>query len=104
MPFETAHLNAVAFLGNIAPHILTRLQALALQAALDVVQTFCTTVVVAHRLSTIRNADSIAVLQVGSRLHKAGQKKNCSLQARQADWNAAYRDVYGGGIKATKVE
>ena len=41
-----------------------------MQAALDRVQTFCTTVVVAHRLSTIRNADSIAVLQDGKILEQ----------------------------------
>lgn len=45
------------------------------QEALDRIQTYCTTLVVAHRLSTIRHAHKIAVLQEGQILEQGSHEE-----------------------------
>ena len=63
--------NFALLLGELSKgHLHGNFTLLLVQAALDRVQTYCTTIVVAHRLSTIRNADSIAVLQEGKILEQ----------------------------------
>ncbi|GFZ17136.1 P-glycoprotein 2 [Actinidia rufa] len=57
--------EAITFINNLPDRFETQSQEKSVQEALDRVMVGRTTVVVAHRLSTIRNADIIAVVQSG---------------------------------------